>query len=50
MIVPKNHLMNFYLILFLTCHYEKNDSKTRKITQFCQLNLLTIDYPTKMEK
>ena len=25
--------------------YEKFDSKTRKIMQLCQLNLLTIDYP-----
>ena len=30
-------------------HYEKYDNKTRKITQLCQLNLLTIDYPTKRE-
>ncbi len=29
--------------------YEKNDSKTRKITQLCQLNLLIIDYPTNGE-
>ena len=37
--------------LFLQIHpYEKNDSKTRKITQLCQLNLLSIDYPNKREK
>ena len=39
---------NFNKIFF--CRYEKIDSKTRKITQLCQLNLLSIDYPTKLEK
>ena len=30
-------------------HYEKYDTKTRKIMQLCQLNLLTIDYPMHRE-
>jgi putative effector of murein hydrolase len=33
----------------MTDRYEKYHNSTRKIMQFCQLNLLTIDYPTYQE-
>ncbi len=35
---------------YIIHHYKKIDSKTRKITQLCQLNLLSIDYATNLEK
>ena len=31
-------------------HYEKIDNKTGKIPQLCQINLLSIDYRTKLKK
>jgi hypothetical protein len=36
--------------LALVNHYEKNDNKTGKITQLCQINLLSIDYRTNLKK
>jgi hypothetical protein len=41
---------DFWIAFFEIClldfnRYRKYDTKTRKIMQFCQLNLLTIDYP-----
>jgi len=53
MFVPRETaylLLNLILRKYFFYHYKKIDSKTRKITQLCQLNLLIIDYPTKLEK